>query len=105
MSSRGDRRHLVRLPAKLTGNDAVGNRFVQTVFTHDISMRGARLTDVPPLLYPAAVVEVEFRGKRSRYRVAWVGGFDHDEIGVVSLDPRRCIWGKTLPGRPVGSMA
>lgn len=105
MASRSHTRHEVRLPAKLTGTDPSGNRFVQTAFTRDVSARGARLTEVPPLLSPAAVVDVEYRGKKSRFRVVWVGGFASDEIGLVSMEPHRCIWGTPLPGQPVRSVA
>jgi len=103
MVSRTDSRHQVRLRIKLSGTDELGNRFSQTAFTHDVSSRGARLIQVPPLLVPAAVVDVEYRGKKSRYRVVWIGGFPHDSVGLVSLDPNRCIWGKPLPGQPIRS--
>lgn len=104
MASRSNIRHAIRLQAKLTGTDDSGNRFVQTAFTTDVSTRGARLTGVPPLLSPASVVDLEYRGKRGRFRVVWIGGFG-DEIGLVSLEPHRCIWGTPLPGRPITSVA
>ncbi len=94
-----DLRHLVRLGVKLTGTDGTGNRFTQTAFTHDVSARGARLTQVPPFLCPAAVVDVEYRRKRSRFRVVWVGGSANDEVGLLSLEPNRSIWGTPLPGQ------
>lgn len=105
MSSRNDLRHSIRLSAKLIGTDERGNRFVQTAFTRDVSTRGARLTHVPPLLTPFAVVEVEYRGKKSRFRVVWIGGLGSDEVGLQSLDPQRCIWGNPLPGQPLRSTA
>jgi len=104
MASRIDPRHLVRLRIKLSGSDGRGNRFAQTVFTHDVSSRGARLTHVPPLIEPASLVDVEYRGKRSRYRVVWVGGMTGDEVGLLSLEPHRCIWGNPLPGPQIRSM-
>lgn len=101
MSSRADPRHLIRLRIKVTGTDERGNRFLQTAFTHDVSVRGARITQVPPLLYPAAVINVEYRGRRSRFRVVWIGEFANDEVGLLSLEPSRCIWGTPLPGQPI----
>ncbi len=98
MSNRGDSRHLIRLQTKLMGTDDRGNRFMQTVFTRDVSARGACLTEVPPLLTRATVVEVQYRGKKSRFRVVWVANFPSNEIGLVSLEPHQCIWGKSLPG-------
>jgi len=105
MASRADPRHLIRLRITLTGTDGRGNRFTQTAFTHDVSARGARLTQVPPFLCPAAVVDVEYRGRRSPFRVAWVGGFASDEVGLLSLEPSRCIWGTPLPGQLIRSVA
>lgn len=49
-------------------------------------------------LEPASVVKVEYRGKGARFRVVWVGGGVGGEVGLLSLEPHRCIWGKPLPG-------
>lgn len=104
MPSQANLRHLVRLEVKLTGTDGSGNRFTQTAFTRDVSTRGARLTQVPPFLGPAAVVDVEYRKKRSRFRVVWVGGPANNEVGLLSLEPGRCIWGRRLPGQLIRSV-
>jgi len=102
MQTRSNARHLVRLRVNLVGDDGRGNTFKQTVFTHDISLRGARLSDAPPLLNPAAVVKLQYGRKQARYRVVWVGGPVQDEVGLVSLDPpAACIWGTPLPGTPI----
>jgi len=103
MGNRSEPRHLVRLRIKATGTDERGNRFTQTAFTRDVSARGARIAQVPPLLCPAAVIDVEYRGRRSRFRVVWIGGFANDEVGLLSLEPRRCIWGTPLPGQLIRS--
>ena len=101
MASSFDTRHLVRLRVQLNGVDCAGHRFKQTAFTHDVSMRGARLEDVPLLVEPAAVVEVRHRGKRGRFRVVWVGGLGRNEVGLESLEYSKCIWGSPLPGKPI----
>jgi hypothetical protein len=98
-----DTRHLVRLRVQLNGVDCTGHPFKQTAFTHDVSMRGARLEEAPLLVEPASVVEVLHRGKKGRFRVVWIGGFDHNEVGLESLERRKCIWGSPLPGRPIPS--
>lgn len=105
MASRADPRHLIRLRIKITGTDERGNRFTQTAFTHDVSVRGARITQVPPLLCPAEVIDVEYRRRRSRFRVVWIGGFAHDEVGLLSLEHNRCIWGTPLPGQLIRCVA
>ena len=101
MVNRAVPRHSIRLRVNLRGTDGNGNPFAQTVFTHDVSAHGARLLEVPPLLNPASEVKLEYRGKKARYRVVWIGGIVNNEIGVLSLEPGTCIWGKPLPGRPI----
>jgi hypothetical protein len=105
MASRAEPRHLIRLRITVTGTDERGNRFAQTAFTHDVSMRGARITQVPPCLCPATVVDLKCRGRRSRFRVVWVGGFASDEVGLLSLEPSRHIWGTPLPGQLIRSVS
>jgi hypothetical protein len=100
MDNRLDPRHSIRLRVNLRGTDRNGNRFSQTVFTQDVSARGARVLGVPPLLSPLSVVKLEYRGKKAPFRVVWVGGFD-DEVGLLSLEPTKCIWGQPLPGRRI----
>jgi hypothetical protein len=101
MANRVDPRHLVRLRINLRGTDSFGNPFAQTVFTRDVSARGARLQEIPPLLNPASYVRLEYRGKSARFRVMWVGGAASNEVGVFSLGP--CIWGNPLPGAPIAA--
>src|SRR5713101_6289223 len=98
MASSFDTRHLVRLRVQLNGVDCAGHRFKQTAFTHDVSMRGARLEDAPLLVEPASVVEVRHHGKRGRFRVVWVGGLGGNQVGLESLESSKCIWGRPLPG-------
>lgn len=105
MPNRADPHHSIRLRVSLKGTDASGHPFAQTVFTRDVSARGACLSGTPPLLEPASVVKVEYRGKRARFRVVWVGGIVSDEVGLLSMEPSRCIWGKPLPGKPVSAGA
>jgi hypothetical protein len=99
MAGRAEPRHLIRLRIKVTGTDERGNRFAQTAFTHDVSVSGARITQVPSFLCPAAVIDVQYRGRRSRFRVVWAGGFANYEVGLLSLEPSRRIWGTPLPGQ------
>src|SRR5437879_13350140 len=103
MASRVDPRHAVRLRVELAGVDYTGHRFKQTVFTHDISSRGARLGHTTPITQRGSVVEVHHRGRKARFRVVWVSGTG-DKVGLVSLD-ERSIRSDPLPGRPVHSRA
>lgn len=100
MVNRLDPRHQVRLRVQLQGVDSGGHPFKQTVFTHDVSHRGARLEDAPTIVEPASVIELNHRGRKSRFRVVWV---IHTQVGLESLEPAKCIWGRPLPGRPIYS--
>lgn len=100
MVSRAVLRHSMRLRVNLRGTDGNGNPFSQTVFTHDVSSRGARVLGVPPLLSLMSVVKLEYRGRKAPFRVVWIGDFN-DEVGLLSLEPSNCIWGQPLPGRPI----
>lgn len=96
-------RHLIRLPVELTGEDERGNRFRQTAFTQNVSRRGARITQAPSFLSPLTVIELKYRGKRMPFRVVWVGAVTN-EIGLLALDPGKCIWGSPLPGSRIYSV-
>jgi hypothetical protein len=103
MDNRVNPRHLIRLRVNLAGTDGRGNPFAQTVFTHDVSLGGARLLETPPLLNPASVVNLEYRGKKARFRVVWIGGVVNGEVGLLSLERSRYIWGNPLPGKPISA--
>ncbi len=96
-------RHLARLRVQVRGRDARGFPFKQDAYTHDVSRRGARLDGAPLVIEPCSTVEVRHRGRRSRFRVVWVGfGTEiQAQAGLVSLEPELCLWGLPLPGRPV----
>jgi hypothetical protein len=96
-------RHLARLRVEIRGRDSRGFPFKQDVYTHDVSRRGARLDGAPLVVEPCSTVEVRHRGRRSRFRVVWIGfGTEvHAQAGLQSLEPERCIWGLPLPGKPV----
>lgn len=96
-------RHLIRLPVELTGEDECGNRFRQTAFTQNVSQRGARITQAPSFLSPLTVVELKYRGRRSLFRVVWVGAVTN-EVGLLTLDTEKCIWGHPLPGSRIHSV-
>ena len=106
MLNRPEPRHAARLRVKVRGRDALGNPFQQDAFTFDVSERGARLDGTPSLIDPFAIVEVQHRGRKARFRVIWVGGYgseQHAQAGLLCLDSKRCIWGQPLPGKPVRS--
>lgn len=103
MSASAEPRHLIRLPVELTGEDEVGRSFRQTAFTQNVSLHGARITQAPSFLSPLEVVEVRYRGRRSRFRVVWVGAVTN-EVGLLTLESGKCLWGTPLPGSRIHSV-
>jgi hypothetical protein len=73
-----------------------GKPVAETAKVVDVSSSGARLSWVRTLKQTGQVAEIEHRGRRARFRVAWVGqpGTKHEgEVGVESLEPGNNIWG------------
>ncbi len=85
---------------KVSGLDAQGNPFVQTVTTVDISPHGLCVRGLGCLRGPGSIVQVEFKGKRARYRVAWVGAANtpqQDYIGLQDLEGGKFLFPEHLP--------
>ena len=100
-----DPRYSAKLKVKVEGKDSSGNPFKQIAYTYDISQKGARLQCAPGVIEPRSIIEVHHGWKSARFRVVWVGGrgtSEDGQAGLESLDPGSCIWGKPLPGVPVG---
>ncbi len=96
MATRPEPRFNARLRVRVRGVDAFGHPFQQDAYTCDISRRGARLDGTPSVVDPSAVIEIQHRGRRARYRVVWIGGYGtslHAQAGLQCLEPEQCIWG------------
>lgn len=101
MVPRPEPRYSTRLRVRVRGVDAFGHPFQQDAYTRDISRRGARLDGTPSIVDTAAVIEVQHRGRRARFRVVWIGGYGtalHAQAGLQCLEPDENIWG-SLPSR------
>ncbi len=79
-----------------------GKPVTETAKVVDVSSSGARLSWVRTLKQTGQIAEVEYRGKRAKFRVAWIGqpGTKHEgQVGVELLEPGKDIWG--LPQQEV----
>ncbi len=99
MASRFEHRRAIRLKVNLRGVDRGSRPFEQSVFTHDISLGGARLLHVPPFFEHSSRVEINYRGKKVKFRVVWIAE-GTNEIGIENLEPAKRIWGSLVAGRP-----
>lgn len=102
-------RSQVRLKVEVCGRDAQGNPFLQTAYAKDTSYYGARLDGLECLKGPGDIVQVTYKRKTTKFRVAWVGqpgSKEHGHIGLQSLEPRKNIWSiKQVPAasrQPLG---
>lgn len=100
MGRRGKQRIKMVLPVKLWGQDAKGKPFFQLAHTLDINRGGARLGGLQSLVNFDDTIEVQYRHKKARFRVAWVGrpGTPKaNQIGIQYLEPEKDIWALELP--------
>lgn len=87
------------LQVKVHGIDLHGNPFKQSAQAQNVSSRGACLDGIGCLRGPGETIEIEYRGKRARFVVAWVGipgTPEHNRIGVKNKDGQD-IWKLDLP--------
>lgn len=100
MGNRREPRAHVRLLVNVCGTDALGNSFRQTAYACDVSRRGARLDGIACLRGPGETIEVEYRGKKAKFLVVWVGipaTPDDGHIGIRLLERNKSIWTLDLP--------
>src|SRR5438874_460489 len=95
MGDRREQRIKAVLPVKLWGTDANGQQYMSVGHTLDVSRTGARLGGVTVELKPDDTVGLQYKTGKARYRVMWVGKPTGRErqIGVVSLQPEKDLWG------------
>jgi len=76
--------------------DARGKSVAETAKVVDVSTSGARLSWVRTLKQQGQVAEIEYRGQRAKFRVAWIGQpkTKHEgQVGVETLEPGKDFWG------------
>ena len=100
MGNRYEPRAETHLTVTVSGIDLNGSPFKQTAYAHDVSRRGACLDGIGCLRGPGETIGVEYRGKKGKFSVIWVGlpGTSEDgHIGIRSLDRNQNIWKMDLP--------
>jgi hypothetical protein len=106
LRGRVDRRRqsrvFVELPVQIWGMDANSRPFTQSASIRSISGNGATLQGVDVMLKRGDLLDVQYEGAKSQFRVVWLGrpGTEIEgEVGLEStsvetklwdVDPRRC---------------
>jgi len=89
-----------RIRVKVRWVDQEGQVFVQTTHAIDISRHGARLEGIGYVARPGQTIEVKRLWHTVRFRVLWVGNVGTSEagqVGAFSLEPKKNLWGGSLP--------
>ena len=100
MGRRQYKRLNLALPVTISGLDSDGNRYAQSATTAEIGVNGMRLRGVFCLRSPGEPVQVEYQGRRARYRVAWIGAQGtlwEGLVGLQGLEGARFLFSDHLP--------
>jgi hypothetical protein len=100
MGRRTEVRVAAHLPILVRGTDPHGNPFAVPAQVHDISGSGASITGLNGVGVPGTKIEVEYQGRKARYRIQWVGKEGSPRanlVGLRCLEPGNYIWGVKLP--------
>jgi hypothetical protein len=98
--SRREYRISKRIRITVRGIDRNGHPFVQSVCAVDISRHGARVEDIGPLTSPGETIQLKRHWQTALFRVAWIGDIgtpQAGQAGIIALEPKKNIWGVTLP--------
>ncbi|MGA8224479.1 MAG: PilZ domain-containing protein [Candidatus Acidiferrales bacterium] len=100
MGHRTEVRIAKRVPVLVHGTDGRGSPFTDTAQVHDISGSGACLSGLNGIGVPGTKVDIEYQGRKARFRIQWVGkpGTPQaNRVGLRCLEPGNYIWGEHLP--------
>lgn len=95
MERRREQRIAIILPVRLWGIDRNGEEFTQIARTLQISKKGAILEGVEHFKGPGEVFLLQYRERRARFQVVWVGhhGTNKEgQVGIRCLDPEKFSW-------------
>ncbi len=85
MGRRQHKRYRIALAVNISGADGNGNRFTQSATTVDIGANGVQLRGVRCLRAVGDPIEVQYKGRHARYRVAWIGDAGTAADGLAGL--------------------
>jgi hypothetical protein len=83
------------LTVQVSGRDANGDAFSQSVNASNVSKGGALLSGLSWGVRSGDLVWVEYEGRKARYRIVWVRGSGSDlksQAAVQRLEKEECPW-------------
>lgn len=100
---RVEKRLVIALSVRVYGMDHDGKAFNQKASTLDITMDGARLEGLPPLVI-GEIVGVQYGEDKARYKVVWMGELGGKREGQVGLqiipEGNKAPWHRILEVTP-----
>jgi hypothetical protein len=99
MDRRREQRIFVELPVKIWGMDANSRPFAQPASLRNISGSGATLQGVSAQLKPGCVVDLQYQGTKTQFRVVWLGrqgSEQQGEVGLQCLSSNIQLWGDPM---------
>ena len=83
------------LAVQVSGRDANGDAFSQSVNASNVSKGGALLSGLSREVRSGDLVWVEYQGRKARYRIVWVRDSHSDlksQAAVQRLEKEECPW-------------
>ena len=83
------------IAVRISGRDASGKPFAQSVVASSISSGGALLSGMEQQVRPGDLVLVEYEEKRARFRIVWVRESESErktQAAIQRLENEQCPW-------------
>ena len=83
------------IAVRISGRDASGKPFAQSVVASSISSGGALLSGMEQQVRPGDLVLVEYGERRARFRIVWVRESESErktQAAVQRLENEQCPW-------------
>ena len=83
------------IAVRISGRDASGKPFAQSVVASSISSGGALLSGMEQQVRPGDLVLVEYEERRARFRIVWVRESESErktQAAIQRLENEQCPW-------------
>lgn len=100
---RREPRARVEVRVNVSGLDAEGEAFTESVTATNLSRSGALLTRVGTAVRCGDLIAVEYDGRAAHFRIVWVldtGTPDGEQVAIHKLSNQPCPWEEALPAEP-----
>lgn len=96
-------RRVLRVTVRVWGMNETGSPFFQQAHTVDVGLLGACLEGLTHRVVAGEILGLEYRERKSRFEIVWVGRSDTPDAGKVELSPldkTEDFWGLRTSAAP-----